>query len=228
MALGAVAIGLTEFVPSGLLPQIAQDVLRDEYASRPAVWLIAATGAIGFSGFFAATSYIAPMTTSVAGLPASAVAWVLVAVGLGMTAGNAVGGWYSDRHPQRAMLLGFASMTLATAFVALAATQPVGLFIGAFLVGATTLFLAPALQARLIAAAPGAQLMGAALNQSATNVANSLGAAVGSVVIGAGLGLRAPATAGVVFGLLGLALAIVGAVLSRRHVARDTVPAAVN
>jgi hypothetical protein len=31
-----------------------------------------------------------------------------------------------------------------------------------------------------------------------------------------------------VFGLLGLALAIVGAVLSRRHVARDTVPAAVN
>jgi hypothetical protein len=34
-----------------------------------------------------------------------------------------------------------------------------------------------------------------------------------------------PATAGVVFGVFGLALAIVGAVLSRRHIVQDTVPA---
>ncbi len=33
LALGAVAIGLTEFVPAGLLPQIAQDVLGS--ARRP-------------------------------------------------------------------------------------------------------------------------------------------------------------------------------------------------
>lgn len=38
---------------------------------------------------------------------------------------------------------------------------------------------------RLVAVAPGAQLMGAAVNQSAMNVANSLGAAVGGVVIAA-------------------------------------------
>ncbi|MEV6607023.1 MFS transporter [Kutzneria sp. NPDC051319] len=183
---------------------------------RPQVWLVAVTAALGFSGFFAATSYIAPMTTTVTGLPQTAVAWVLVAVGLGMTAGNVVGGWYADRQPQRAMLLGFTGMIFATAFVWLAGSQPVGLFVGAFLVGATTLFLAPALQARLIAAAPGAQLMGAALNQSATNVANSLGAAVGSVVIGAGLGYRAPAAAGVAFGVIGLALTAVGVVVNRR------------
>lgn len=183
---------------------------------RPQVWLVAVTAALGFSGFFAATSYIAPMTTTVTGLPQTAVVWVLVAVGLGMTAGNVAGGWYADRQPQRAMLLGFTGMIFATAFVWLAGSQPVGLFVGAFLVGATTLFLAPALQARLIAAAPGAQLMGAALNQSATNVANSLGAAVGSVVIGAGLGYRAPAAAGVAFGVIGLALTAVGVVVNRR------------
>ncbi|WP_198046997.1 MFS transporter [Kutzneria sp. 744] len=183
---------------------------------RPQVWLVAVTAALGFSGFFAATSYIAPMTTAVTGLPQTAVAWVLVAVGLGMTAGNVVGGWYADRQPQRAMLLGFTGMIFATALVWLVGSQPAGLFVGAFLVGATTLFLAPALQARLIAAAPGAQLMGAALNQSATNVANSLGAAVGSVVIGAGLGYRAPAAAGVAFGVIGLALTAVGVVVNRR------------
>jgi DHA1 family inner membrane transport protein len=66
------------------------------------------------------------------------------------------------------------------------------------------------LQARLIAVAPGAQLMGAALNQSAFNTANSLGAALGSVVIAAGLGYRAPAWAGVILAAAGLALAAAG------------------
>jgi DHA1 family inner membrane transport protein len=63
------------------------------------------------------------------------------------------------------------------------------------------------LQSRLIEVAPGAQLMGAAVNQSAANVANSIGAALGSVVITAGLGYRAPAVVGVVLGTVGLALA---------------------
>lgn len=214
LALVAVALTAPKTSSAGGSPAAELHALR-----RPQVWLIAVTGALGFSGFFAATSFIAPMTTSVTGLPSSAVAWVLVAVGLGMTAGNVVGGWYADRHPQRAMLLGFTGMIFATAFVWLTAAWTVGLFTGAFLVGATTLFLAPALQARLIAVAPGAQLMGAALNQSATNVANSLGAAVGSVVIGAGLGYRAPAAAGVAFGVIGLALTVVGVVLNRRHAA---------
>ncbi|MEK8106093.1 hypothetical protein NKG94_14695 [Micromonospora sp. M12] len=31
------------------------------------VWLVAATGAVGFAGFFAVDTYIAPVTTDVAG-----------------------------------------------------------------------------------------------------------------------------------------------------------------
>ena len=41
--------------------------------------------------FFAVDSYIAPVTTDVTGLAATTVPWVLVAVGLGMTVGNALG-----------------------------------------------------------------------------------------------------------------------------------------
>jgi DHA1 family inner membrane transport protein len=174
---------------------------------RPQVWLVAATAAVGFGGFFAVDSYIAPVTTSVTGLSTGAVSWVLVAVGLGMTVGNALGGWFADRDLRRAMLLGFAGMIVAILFFGVAAGSPVGLFAGAFLLGATSLFLGPALQARLIAVAPGAQLMGAAVNQSAMNIANSLGAALGSVVIAAGLGYRAPSWTGAVLGVAGLALA---------------------
>ena len=69
----------------------------------PQVWLAALVAAVGFGGFFAVNSYIAPITTHVAGLSESAVPWVLAVMGLGMTVGNAVGGdpaaGVADGHP---------------------------------------------------------------------------------------------------------------------------------
>jgi DHA1 family inner membrane transport protein len=170
------------------------------------VWLVAAVAAIGFAGFFAVDSYVAPVTTHVAGLADGTVPWVLVAVGLGMTVGNAAGGWASDRDLERSLLYGFGAFIAAMVLFALIAPSHAGLFIGAFLVGATSLFLGPALQSRLISAAPEARLMGAAVNQSAMNIANSLGAALGGLVIAQGLGYRAPS-------VLGAGLAAVGLVL---------------
>lgn len=189
------------------------------------VWLVAATGAVGFAGFFAVNTYIAPVTTDVAGLSTTTVPWVLVAVGLGMTVGNALGGWFADRDLKRSMVIGFVAMTVSIAAFSLIASTRVGLFVGAFLVGATSLYLGPVLQARLITVAPRAQMMGAALNQSAMNIANSLGAALGSVAIAAGFGYLAPARVGVVLAIVGLALGMVSFAVGRRT--RERVPATV-
>jgi DHA1 family inner membrane transport protein len=154
-------------------------------------------------------SYIAPVTTHVAGLSESAVPWVLALMGLGMTAGNAVGGIAADRNLKRSVLLGFAGIVATVALFGLVARYPVGLFAAAFLVGAAALFVGPALQARLIAVAPGAQLMGAAVNQSASNIANSIGAALGGAVIAAGWGYLSAAWIGVALAVSGLGLALV-------------------
>jgi DHA1 family inner membrane transport protein len=189
------------------------------------VWLVAATGAVGFAGFFAVNTYIAPVTTDVTGLSAATVPWALVAVGLGMTVGNALGGWLADRDLQRSMVIGFVAMIVSIAVFSLVASTRVGLFVGAFLVGATSLYLGPVLQARLITVAPGAQLMGAAVNQSAMNIANSLGAALGSVAIAAGFGYLAPARVGVVLAVVGLILGLVSFAVGRR--VRERVPATV-
>ncbi|SCF06202.1 MFS transporter, DHA1 family, arabinose polymer transporter [Micromonospora coriariae] len=189
------------------------------------VWLVAATGAVGFAGFFAVDSYIAPVTTDVAGLSAATVPWALVAVGLGMTVGNALGGWLADRDLRRSMIIGFVAMIASIAVFSLVASTRAGLFVGAFLVGATSLYLGPVLQARLITVAPGAQLMGAAVNQSAMNIANSLGAALGSVAIAAGLGYLAPARVGLALAVLGLVLAGVSLAADRRS--REPEPVAV-
>ncbi|MEY9856201.1 DHA1 family inner membrane transport protein [Catenulispora sp. GAS73] len=173
----------------------------------PKVWLITAFVAIGSSGFFAVNSYIAPVTTHVAGLSTSAVPWVLAVMGVGMTVGNALGGIAADRNLRRSILFGFSGVAAAALLFTLTAHNPVGLFVSAFLVGTTALFIAPPLQAQLILAAPGAQLMGAAVNQSAMNVANAAGAAIGGAVIGAGFGYLSAAWAGVALTLTGLCLA---------------------
>ncbi|MFI6260058.1 MFS transporter [Micromonospora zamorensis] len=221
---------LTLLAVLAVVPEVAATVdgspaaeLRSLRSSQ--VWLVAATGAVGFAGFFAVNTYIAPVTTDVAGLSATTVPWALVAVGLGMTVGNALGGWFADRDLQRSMVIGFVAMTVSIAAFSLVASTRVGLFVGAFLVGATSLYLGPVLQARLITVAPRAQMMGAALNQSAMNIANSLGAALGSVAIAAGLGYLAPARVGVVLAIVGLALGMVSFAVGRRT--RERVPAAV-
>ena len=174
----------------------------------PQVWLVAFIAAVGFGGFFAVYTYIAPITTQVAGLPAAAVPWALVVAGVGMTAGILVGGVAGDRNLRRSLEYGFAAIVVAIGLFGVIARWPVGLFAGVFLLCATCLFLGPSFQARLIAVAPGAQLMGAAVNQSATNIANSLGAALGGLVIAAGLGYLAAAWVGVLLGIVGLALTV--------------------
>jgi DHA1 family inner membrane transport protein len=185
--------------------------------AAPRVWMAAGVASVGCAGFFAVDSYIAPITTHVTGLPSAAVPWVLVAMGLGMTVGNAAGGWCADRALRRSMLLGFAAMAVALTFFTLAAHTRAGLFGGAFLLGAVCLFLGPALQARLIQAAPNAQLMGAAVNQSAMNVANSLGAALGGLVIAQGRGYLAPGWLGAALAAVGFVLAAVGFALDGRE-----------
>ncbi|WP_328471301.1 MFS transporter [Actinoplanes sp. NBC_00393] len=174
----------------------------------PHVWLVALVVAIGTSGFFTVNSYVAPVTTEVTGLSAGTVPWVMAVMGLGMTVGIAFGGVAADRNLRRSVLLGFVGLLASAGFFALTAANPAGLFIGAFLVGAASLFIVPALQAQLIAAAPGTQLMGAAVNQSSLNIANGIGAALGGAAIAAGWGYMASAWIGVALTVVGLLLAL--------------------
>ncbi|MBO3738914.1 MFS transporter [Actinoplanes flavus] len=183
---------------------------------NPQVWLVAAAVAVGTSGFFAVNSYVAPITTHVAGLSEAAVPWVLAAMGLGMTVGIALGGVAADRDLRRAVLIGFAGLIGSVTMFGLTAVHPAGLFPAAFLVGAASLFIVPALQSRLIAVAPGAQLMGAAVNQSALNIANATGAALGGAVIVAGWGYLASAWLGVALSLTGLLLTLLSFRLDTR------------
>jgi len=175
---------------------------------RPQLWLMMGVAAIGFGGFFAVYTYIAEVVRVEAGLPPAAVPWVLAVFGLGMVVGNLIGGWAADRNLRRTVLVGFPVFLAAMAFMGLFGDSPGGVFVGAFAVGGSNMLLIPAVQTRLIAVSGEAQLLGAALVHSALNVANSIGAALGGVVIAAGLGYLAPSWIGVGLGVLGILLAL--------------------
>ncbi|MFG6401979.1 MFS transporter [Microbacterium sp. P04] len=206
-ALATLAIGL--FVPKhpGQPGRRLRDELRVFRVAQ--VWFALGTGAIGFGGFFAMYSYIAPMVTDVSGSPEWAVSIVLVIVGLGMTVGNIVGGHLADVNLKKWMLIGLATMAVVEALLALTAGWVVTLSLFAFAVAFVGSALSPSIQTRLMDVAGDNQSIAAALNHSALNIGNSLGAFLGGIVIAAGLGFAAPAWVGAALALAGLAVAVV-------------------
>ena len=173
------------------------------------VWLTLGIGAIGFGGFFAVYSYVAPLVTDVAGSPEWAVPIVLVIVGLGMTVGNLLGGYLADRDLRRTLLYGMAALVVVLALLALLSFQIVLLALLAFAVGLVSSVLSPAIQTRLMDVAGDNQSIAAAMNHSALNIGNSLGAFLGGVVIAVGWGFTAPAWVGAVLALVGVAITLI-------------------
>ncbi|GAA4425976.1 MFS transporter [Georgenia halophila] len=216
----AVIFALTLALGFLTLPRIAgnpdRGALRELTAFRnPRLWLMLAVGAVGFGGFFAVYSYIAEVTTRTAGLPGSAVPWVLATLGVGMTIGNVVGGWASDRDLTRTLLVGFGTFVLVMAAYATLGGHPVLLFVLVFAIGGTSASLIPSVQSRIIRIAGDAELLGAAMNHASFNVGNSLGAWLGGLVIAAGFGYLAPGWVGVILAVAGCLLALVSVRVDR-------------
>ncbi|MDH6180508.1 DHA1 family inner membrane transport protein [Microbacteriaceae bacterium SG_E_30_P1] len=183
---------------------------------RPQVWLALLVGSIGFGGFFAVYTYIAPVVTSVAGLDATVVPWVLVAIGIGMTIGNFLGGRGADSSVIRTLFVCFAALGVSLAGLALTASSPVGLFFFAFLVGVAASALSPAIQTRLMDVAGDGQSLAAAINHASLNIGNSLGAYLGGVTIAAGFGYLSPTWVGLILVVPGVALAVTSVLVERR------------
>lgn len=173
------------------------------------VWFTLGVGAIGFGGFFAVYSYIAPVVTDVAGSPEWVVPIVLVLMGLGMTAGNLVGGHLADISVKRTLLLGLAVLAAVLVLLALLSFWIASLALMVFIVGFVSSVLSPTIQTRLMDVAEDNQSIAAALNHSALNIGNSLGAFLGGAVIAFGWGFTAPAWAGAGLALAGLLIALV-------------------
>jgi MFS transporter, DHA1 family, inner membrane transport protein len=183
---------------------------------RPQVWLTGLVIASGFGGTFAMFSYITPTFTEVTGFAEATVPVLLALFGVGMTIGNFVGGRLAERAPTRTIAAGMLACSLCLFGFSLFAHIPVAAVTLLVVMAVCGLAASPALNTRLMDAAPDGPTLGAALHHSAFNAANALGAAIGGAVLAAGLGWTAPAAVGGVIPLVGL-LALAGAVYVERR-----------
>ncbi|WP_461165251.1 MFS transporter [Arthrobacter sp. R4-81] len=183
---------------------------------RLQVWLAILIGIVGFGGFFATYTYIAHTMTGVAGIPASLLPVVVALYGVGMVAGNIIGGRIADKSVMGTIYWVLPGIAVALVVYAIAAHWPWSALIMVFVVGAAGSLLIPALQTRLLDASPDAPSLASSLNHAALNVANALGAFLGGLVIAWGWGYVAPALVGAVLAVLGLGVALLSGLLERK------------
>jgi len=168
------------------------------------VWMMMLVAALGVASIFAIYTFVGPLITDVAMLDAGWIPIALAVFGIGMTAGNFLGGRLADAYPARGLLLGFgAAVVVLAALAAFGFRLPV-LFAGFFLVGATMFTAIPTIQVRLTKFAPEAPTLVGAMNLAALNLSNAIGAWSGGLAIASGFGILAAAWAGFCLTLAGL------------------------
>lgn len=173
---------------------------------KPQVWGVMTVAAIGVGSIFAVYTFIGPMMTEVVGRKADLIPIALGLFGLGMTAGNLVGGRLADVYPARGLVLGFSFALVVLAVLGSFGSHLWIMLVTMFGVGATMMTAIPTIQVRLTGVAPEAPSLMGAMNLASLNVANAIGAWAGGITIGMGYGLLSAAWAGFVLTLVGLAI----------------------
>ena len=220
-ALGVLGLlGVARLVPD--MPKQEGVHLRHELAvfRNVQVLLAMAMTVLGFGGVFAAITYIAPMMTGVTGYAEGSVTWLLVLFGLGMVAGNLVGGRFADRRLMPMLYIALASLAAVLALFTVTAHGKAAAAATVFLIGALGFATVPPLQKRVLDQAHGAPTLASAVNIGAFNLGNALSAWLGGVVISAGYGYTAVNWVGAALAAAALVLALVSSALERGAVKR--------
>lgn len=216
-ALGVIAFaGIVALVPHQ--PADPDADLRRELAvfRRRQVWLALATTALGFGGVFAAFTFIAPMMTELAGFSDGAVTWLLVLFGVGLVAGNLVGGRLADRALMKSLCGILLALTAVLVLFTVTAHSQIGSIVTIVLLGFAGFATVPALQTRMMQQAEGAPTLASAANIGAFNLGNAAGAWLAGLTLDAGWGYTSPSWVGAGLVAAGLAAALLSGRLDRR------------
>jgi DHA1 family inner membrane transport protein len=197
------------------LPKPDTGNLLGEFAvlGKSQVSLAMLISVLSSASLFSVFTYIAPMLETVTRLSPHAVSWLLLLFGVGITAGNFLGGRLADWRLMPSVAGAFVALiaTLAVFTVTLHAVWPAALTLVVW--GVLTFAVASPLQMRVVDAAPEAPNLVATLNQGAFNLGNASGAWFGGLALGAGVTYAAlpwlgAALAAVALGLTAVSMAL--------------------
>jgi DHA1 family inner membrane transport protein len=184
--------------------------------TRVQVWLSLGATVFGFAGVFTVFTYIQPILTSLAGFPESAISPILLVFGVGMVAGNFLGGRLADRNLVPALLGTLIALAVVLGMMTLTLARQPSAVVFTGLLGAAMFATVSPLQLRVLQKAEGAgQNLASSLNIAAFNLANAIGAWLGGFVIDRGPGLEALGWVASLVTLVGLMISYISVRLER-------------
>ncbi|WP_051266742.1 Cmx/CmrA family chloramphenicol efflux MFS transporter [Nakamurella lactea] len=214
-----IAIGVPAVPVSGI-GNLRQRIGAELVALRQGrLWLALLTTAAFQAAVFCAFSYLAPLLTEVAGIGEKSVPTVLLLFGIGSFVGVTIGGRIADRNMLGNVFGSLLAMTGTLLLLLVLAGSGWWAAAAVFAFGAAGFSIAAALNGRVFAFAGTAPTLAAGINVSAFNLGNAVGPWLGGLVIGAGLGYRAPLWAAIGLGLLALGIATASSIVEQRPVA---------
>ncbi len=209
--LGLVSLALiAALIPVAPPADRARGSLRAELAALRREPVVSSFGIIVTQtiGQFALFTYIAPLLTGVAGVPAGYVPWLLLAFGLGSTAGMLLGGRLADWKLMASQTFWLAVQIVLYALM-LVFVGDAWIMAGLLLAwGAPVFAFAAPAQSRILSAARDAPGLAASLIPSAFNIAIAFGAWLGGSMIRSGISYSALPWVGLVGAVVATAIAV--------------------
>ncbi|RMR39490.1 Major facilitator family transporter [Pseudomonas amygdali pv. mori] len=208
--IGVIAlIGLIRFLPTNRNEE-KLDMRAELGALRGAgIWLSLTMTALFSASMFTLFTYIAPLLGEVTGVSPKGVTWTLLLIGLGLTAGNVIGGKMADRRVSSTLIAVFVSMAVISTALSWTSAALIPTEITLFLWAVAAFATVPALQINVVTFGKAAPNLVSTLNIGAFNVGNALGAWVGGSVIAHGLGLTSVPLAAAMLAVLALLITLI-------------------
>lgn len=161
----------------------------------------------GFSGVFTAYTFMEPMLREITGFGALGITISMFLFGLGAVIGNFTSGTVQPNMLTRRIIMTMALLGVILAAFTFMLQNPLFAYIASFLFGAGTFGTTPILNSKIIFAAIEAPALSGTLAASVFNLANSIGATLGSLLLSTGLGytgITFVAAAMILFGSLSM------------------------
>lgn len=209
-------IGVWRFIPADI-PNRKNSPLREVSAlANTQILLTLLTAAIGFGGMFSIYTYLTSVLQNVTHVPEWEIMVFMIVWGIGMLSGTNIGAWIVDRNLNAAAITALAGSFVVMLAFPLAVHNGPMLMVDEFLIAVFVNGLGPALQTRLMDFAGDAQTLAASLNHSAFNIANAVGASLGSALLARQFGYGALGIGGAALSLAGLCVYLIALLLLRR------------
>lgn len=188
--LGVVAvIMLVIHIPSQIKFQYQS--LKSELGAfkNPQIILVLLITIFGYGGIFASYTYIAPQLEMFAGFSAEAITTLLFIFGIGSFLGTVTAGKLANQWLMPTLSITLVLLTAILVLFTWTVHNQILASITVFVFGFTAFATVPLLQTKIVQSAKEAPTLAAAVNISAFNLANAIGAYLGGETIRAGFGM---------------------------------------